>query len=67
MSGPAPAWLRYLVVGFAACVLGYCLWSGKVGTRSGTVTRARNPGEYWFWVLMLAVFVCVLVVKAVLP
>jgi len=65
MSSQAPAWAIYLVPGFAASVFGYCLWTGKVGSRGRTVTRAKDPAGYWALMLMLAVLIGVFLRKAV--
>lgn len=66
MSGQAPAWANYLVAGFAASVLGYCLRTGKVGSTTGTTTRAKNPPVYWISMLVLAVMIGVLLRRAIL-
>ena len=66
MSGQAPAWAIYLVPGFAASVFGYCLWTGKVGSRTGAFTRAENPPGYWVLMLVLAVTIGVLLRRALL-
>ena len=66
MHGQSPAWLRFLVTGLAASVLGYCLWTGKISRSrfGGTITRAKNPADYWIRILTLAVIFVVLLIES---
>jgi len=58
LDGPAPHWMVLGIFAFSCFMLAYCLWTGKAGGPSGTVsTRADDPFDYWLKMLLLVGFI----------